>query len=119
MALQPKPYLQQVSLRDDLDLDFNAFPFSLPAVREMGALDFHPDVTFFVGENGSGKSTILEAIAIALGFGPEGGTKNVLFQTADTVSSLHTMLKLKRSFRKPSDSYFLRAESFYNGRFQA
>ncbi|MGF6607274.1 putative ATPase [Paraburkholderia sp. WSM4175] len=114
MALEPKPYLQQVSLRDDLEFDFEAFPLSLPAVRELGTLEFHPDVTFFVGENGSGKSTVVEAIAVALGFGPEGGTKSVQFRTADTVSSLHAMLRLIKSFRKPSDSYFLRAESFYN-----
>jgi predicted ATPase len=114
MALEPKPYLQQVSLRDDLEFDSEVFPLSLPAVREMGTLEFHPDVTFFVGENGSGKSTILEAIAMALGFCPEGGTKNVQFQTANTVSSLHAMLRIRKSFRKPSDSYFLRAESFYN-----
>lgn len=114
MALQPKPYLQQVSLRDDLDLDFDAFPLTLPCVQQLGALDFHPDVTFFVGENGTGKSTLLEAIAVALGFGPEGGTKNVLFRTADTVSNLHTLLRVRKSFRKPADAYFLRAESFYN-----
>lgn len=75
MTLKPKPYLQQVSLRDDLEFDFEDFPLSIPAIRKMGTLDFHPDVTFFVGENGSGKSTILEAIALGLGFGPEGGVQ--------------------------------------------
>jgi len=114
MPLKPKPYLQQISLRDDIDLDFDCFPLSIPAVRQLDSIDFHPDVTFFVGENGSGKSTILEAIAIAFGFGAEGGTLNVQFSTAQTVSPLHAMLRLKKSFRKPSDAYFLRAESFYN-----
>jgi predicted ATPase len=77
-------------------------------------MNFHPDVTFFVGENGSGKSTVLEAIAVALGFGPEGGTKNVRFQTTEAVSSLHSFLRLARSYKKPADGCFLRAESFFN-----
>jgi predicted ATPase len=74
----------------------------------------HPDVTFFVGENGTGKSTLLEGIALALGFGPEGGTKNTRFQTASTTSSLFESLRIVRSFSKPRDHYFLRAESFFN-----
>lgn len=42
------------------------FPFTLPLVRDMGALGFTAPATFFVGENGSGKSTLLEAIATGL-----------------------------------------------------
>lgn len=114
MALAPKPYLKSVALRDDIDVDFGAFPYCVPAVREMGVLEFHPDVTFFVGENGSGKSTILEAIALVCGFGPEGGTKSVQFRTAETTSELFQHLCPIRSFRTPQDGYFLRAESFYN-----
>ena len=112
--LAPKPYLQHVRLREDTDIDYAAFPFSLPAIRELTQLDFSPDVTVFVGENGSGKSTMLEAISLALGFGPEGGTKNVQFSTADTISDLYRSLRVSKSFGKPQDSYFLRAESFYN-----
>jgi predicted ATPase len=69
MALSAKPYLQAVSIRADAAIDFDAYPHTIPAVREMGVLKFHPDVTFFVGENGAGKSTVLEAIALALGYG--------------------------------------------------
>jgi predicted ATPase len=47
------------------------YPFGIPAVRDLERIEFHPNVTFFVGENGSGKSTVLEALAVALGFGPE------------------------------------------------
>jgi predicted ATPase len=114
VAIRDKPYLKEISLRDDLVADENAYPFNIPAVRNLFTLEFHPDVTFFVGENGSGKSTVLEAIAIALGFGAEGGTKNVRFQTADTISPLYQHLRLSRSHRAPKDHYFLRAESFYN-----
>ena len=95
-------------------MDLDSYPYSIPAVREIGELKFHPDVTFFVGENGAGKSTVLEAIAVALGYAPEGGTRNVRLSTTDSVSPLHGNLRLAHSFRKPKDGYFLRAESFFN-----
>jgi len=77
-------------------------------------LKFRPDVTFLIGENGAGKSTLIEAIALAMGFGAEGGTKNVQIKTADTVSPLYRHLKTVKGYKKPGDFYFLRAESFYN-----
>lgn len=112
--LRPKPYLRTVTLDPEADIDFGSFPFSIPAIRDMNVIEFHPDVTFFVGENGSGKSTLMEAIALASGFGPEGGTRNVRFETAKTTSPLHEYLRMVRSFKQPKDAYFLRAESFYN-----
>lgn len=114
MKLPRKPYLREISLRGDGTLSGEAYPFDIPAVRRLGKLCFHPDVTFFIGENGSGKSTLLEAIALALGFGAEGGTKNVRHQTVDTTSSLHASLDIARGAEAPRDHYFLRAESFYN-----
>jgi predicted ATPase len=114
MPKRIKPYLLHASLRSDADIDWDAYPFSIPAVRELGNIAFHPNVTFFVGENGSGKSTVLEALAVALGFGPEGGTKNVQFRTADSVSPLHEVLRVARGVPKPRDGYFLRSESFFN-----
>ena len=112
--MEVKPYLRSVSLKREAISSFDEYPFSIPAVRELDTLEFHPDATFLVGENGSGKSTLIEAIALALGFGAEGGTKNVRIRTADDTSPLHGFLKLARSFSKPKDFYFLRAESFYN-----
>lgn len=114
MSLSAKPYLQRISMRGDAVIDFDSYPYHIPAVRELGVLEFHADVTFFVGENGAGKSTVLEAIAMALGYGQEGGTKNVAYRTTDSVSSLHQNLRLSKSFKKPRDGYFLRAESFFN-----
>ncbi len=88
----------------------------LPVVQH---LQKHPhlaldaDVTVLVGENGTGKSTLLEAIAVACGFNPEGGSRNFHFSTNATHSELHACLRtVKRAF--PKDGYFLRAESLYN-----
>ncbi|MCR5650226.1 MAG: AAA family ATPase [Lachnospiraceae bacterium] len=86
----------------------------IEAVSKINELSFEKPVTFFVGENGSGKSTILEAIAVAYGFNPEGGTKNYSFSTFDSHSELCDALRLIRGYSKPGWGYSLRAESFYN-----
>lgn len=114
MPRRTKPYLLHASFRPEVDPNYDEYPFNVPAVRELDKIAFHPNVTFFVGENGSGKSTVLEAIAVALGFGAEGGTKNVQFRTVDSVSPLHEALRLARGVPQPRDGYFLRAESFFN-----
>ena len=80
--------------------------------------DFIPltaPVTFFVGVNGSGKSTLLEAIAVAAGMNPEGGGRNFHFSTRESHSELGQYLTLIRDAGgRWKDSYFLRAESFFN-----
>lgn len=83
-------------------------------LTEMGSLSFTKNVTFFVGENGVGKSTLIEAIAVAMGFNPEGGTKNFNFATMESHSDLHTYMTMSRGFQRHRDGFFLRAESFYN-----
>jgi len=77
-------------------------------------LTFNKPVTFFIGENGIGKSTLIEGLAVALGFNPEGGSKNFRFSTENSHSDLHEYLKIVKGYSYPSDGYFLRAESFYN-----
>lgn len=89
----------------------------LPAVRNLAALEeleLDGRVTFLVGENGTGKSTLLEAIAVKFGFNPEGGTLNFAFSTFDSHSELHRHIRLVKGFERPADGFFLRAESFYN-----
>ncbi len=91
--------------------------FQLPVVKHLlqdGGLEFKNRVTFFTGENGVGKSTLLEAIAVAWGFNAEGGTKNYNFASKETHSSLYRHMKISKGIKKPTDGFFLRAESFYN-----
>ncbi len=108
-------YVKSVQLKKELIESFNGFPLNLPVVKELvDTLHFHPNVTYIVGENGMGKSTFLEGIAIALGFNPEGGTLNFNFSSYDSHSNLDHYLKVIRGLHKPKDHFFFRAETFYN-----
>lgn len=71
-------------------------------------------MTYIVGENGTGKSTLLEALAMSQGFNAEGGSKNFNFSTRSSHSSLHKYLKVDKGISKPKDGFFLRSESFFN-----
>jgi predicted ATPase len=101
-------------LKRDQVRSFDRYPFSIPAIRDLYTLELHPKVTFLVGENGVGKSTLIEAIAVAAGFNAEGGSKSFNFVTHDSVSELHEALRLVRGRQREKDGYFLRAESLYN-----
>ena len=84
------------------------------ALTRLESLEFTYDVTVFVGENGTGKSTLLEAIAVAAGFNREGGTLNFMHSSYDDVSELHEALTLVRGFSRPRWGQYLRAETLYN-----
>jgi predicted ATPase len=93
------------------------YPYALPvvtALRAAGRWPLDPAVTFLIGDNGTGKSTLVEAVAVAAGFNPEGGSVNFRFATRATESPLGEHVKLVRAARKPRTGFFLRAESFYN-----
>ena len=106
-------FIRSVELRREDVPDFDAYPFSIPAVRALDRLELGP-VTFLVGENGSGKSTLVEAIAVAAGFNPEGGSANFSFGTRPSHSQLHELIRLVRGAARPRSGFFLRAESFFN-----
>lgn len=100
----------------DNRLDEGSYLNDLPVIRFLAKekqITFSSNVTFFVGENGTGKSTLLEAMAVAYGFNAEGGSKNFTFSTNATHSELCKHITLgKRGYAK--DGFFLRAESMYN-----
>lgn len=113
-SLNSTLFINAIRLKRESIPSFDAYPFSLSAVRALSRLEFSSPVTMLVGENGSGKSTLLEAVATAWGFNPEGGTLNFRFATRESHSTLHQFIVLEKGVRRPRDGFFLRAESFYN-----
>lgn len=108
-------FIKTIRLAEDIPKESYLYNLSvIRHLRNQGRLDFHKRVTFLVGENGIGKSTLIEAIAVNMGFNPEGGTINVNFSTTDTHSDLFRYLRVGRGIGKRKDGFFLRAESFYN-----
>ncbi|MBB2483315.1 AAA family ATPase [Bacillus sp. APMAM] len=108
------PFIRSLILDRDKVPTFSKYPFNLPSLKRLDQLLFHPKVTYLIGENGMGKSTLLEAIAVALGFNPEGGSFNFHFSTFESHSSLTNYIRIIKGANKPRNGFFLRAESFYN-----
>ena len=108
-------YITKIEIKQEIPK--NNYLSQLSVVKNLnniGGLTFNKPVTFLVGENGIGKSTLIEAMAVNYGFNPEGGTRNFNFDTRSTHSDLHQYIKLIKSYRTPKWGFFLRAESFYN-----
>ena len=96
------------------EIEPNSYIRTIESLRDVEKIEFQSPVSLFVGENGTGKSTLLEAIAVAHGFNPEGGTKNYVFSTYDSHPELCDAIRIAKGYRKEKWGYFLRAESFYN-----
>jgi predicted ATPase len=107
------PFLKHVALRDGGGGDPKEYPFSVPFVaRGILDLSFSVPITVVVGENGTGKSTLLEAIADACGFNPGGGSADHRFGH-ENASPLTAHLRFSW-LPKVSRGFFMRAESFFN-----
>jgi predicted ATPase len=91
------------------------WPASIPAVAQLleEGLDLADGVTLLVGENGSGKSTIVEAVAMAFGLSPEGGSTGARHSTRESESDLWRWLYLDRSAGASRWGFFLRAETMH------
>jgi len=107
-------FLRSLRLERDRVPSFDEYPFRIPAIRDLDELELDPKCTFLVGDNGTGKSTLIEAIAVAAGFNAEGGSKSFKFATRSSESALHRYLRLARGWKRERDGFFLRAESYFN-----
>jgi len=112
MVIRDSPlFIHDLFLKGDPPDD--QFPFNIPAVSKL-KIPFEKPITFLVGENGSGKSTILEAMAEKCGFDSMGGSKQHQF-TYENQHPLTSYLSMNRNPRKRIDQgFFFRAESFFN-----
>jgi predicted ATPase len=105
-------HLKSITLREFNSQDEGAFPFDLDIVRSLREIQFTAPVTFLVGENGSGKSTILETLACAV------ESITVGAESVKTDKTLVPIRKLARYFRlswtkRTRKGFFLRAEDFF------
>lgn len=99
---------------NDEPRDDSVWPFTIPAVRQL--LDEGLDLgsmTVLVGENGSGKSTIVEALAQAYGLNAEGGSTGAQHRTRPSESPLAGHLRLTKGAAAARGGYFLRAETMH------
>jgi predicted ATPase len=105
-------HLERLDIDPSRVEDWTAYPFHLPFVRRF-SLEFRSPVTFFIGENGSGKSTILEAIADLCRLPVQGGGRTELDDSPTSTQPRSPLARaLRGSFReKPWDGYFVRAEN--------
>ena len=113
----PAPYLRRVWLDPSGIADRAAYPFCLPFLQDDFELSFDRSITIIVGENGTGKSTFLEGIAVLAGFDEAGGGKG--YKPVDHSSALEVMGgELSKALRaswlpKITNGWFFRAESFF------
>jgi predicted ATPase len=114
----PAPYLKRVWIEPTLVRDREAYPFCLPFLRDDFSLSFDRAITIIVGENGTGKSTLLEGIGVLAGYDEAGGGKG--YATVDHSWALEKMGgQLSSALRaswlpKITNGWFFRAESFFS-----
>ena len=107
-------YIRQISIQGEIPAD--NYVANIPIVHHLQhhTLELRKPVTIFVGENGIGKSTLIEALAVSMRFNAEGGSRNFNFKTHESHSALHEYIQVAKGGLLKEDGYFLRAESFYN-----
>jgi len=115
----PPPYLKRIWFDAKADVDWKAYPFCLPLFRGGDfELAFERPVTIIVGENGTGKSTLLEGIGALAGFDEAGGGKGyrpVDHSRAIDKSGSALAGALRAAWLpKLSNGWFFRAESFFS-----
>jgi len=114
----PAPYLRRIWLDPSRIDDRAAYPFCLPFLQDDFELSFDRSITIIVGENGTGKSTFLEGIAVLAGYDEAGGGKG--YRPVDHSNAIEAMGgKLSSAFRaswlpKVTNGWFFRAESFFS-----
>jgi predicted ATPase len=114
----PAPYLKRVWLDASRVSDPAAYPFCLPFLQGEFELEFDHAITIIAGENGTGKSTLLEGIAALAGYDEAGGGKG--YRPVDHSQALEVMggslsSALRASWLpKITHGWFFRAESFFS-----
>ena len=95
--------------------DLRVWPGTVPAVAQIlrSGLDLPPGLTVLVGENGSGKSTVVEVLAEAYGLNPQGGSQLGRYESWDSEPGIGRTLNVVRGSHKPRWAYFVRADTMH------
>lgn len=105
-------FLRKLILQKENICSKDEYPFLIPSIKNLEEITFTSNVTFFVGENGTGKSTLLEAIAYCCNFNTAGGGRNNNYEVHSSEAVLGEFILLSWA-PKVTTGFFLRAESFY------
>ncbi len=105
-------HLRTIRLNAIPEAHVEQYPFSIPAIQKLREMELSAPVTFLVGENGSGKSTFLEALALSIGAYTVGSADIDRDQTLNPVRELANALRLVWRI-KTRQGFFLRAEDFF------
>jgi predicted ATPase len=97
------------------EVDPSRWPATVPAVAQILAegLDLVTGVTVLAGDNGVGKSTVVEMLAESCGLNPQGGSAKAQFQAHDSEPGIGGHLWAERGPGYPAWSYFLRADTMH------
>lgn len=114
-AYRKDPFIKSLRYEREFEADIRTYPFNLKPMQQITDLRFHPQVTYVCGENASGKSTLLESIAVAAGFSEDGGSI-WMHSTGENASLEHGTgehLIPVRGLDRPKWGFFLRAETYF------
>ncbi len=106
-------FLKKITFHWNEIKEQNRYPFNVPSLKDTRSLEMEHNVTFFIGENGTGKSTLLEALAFKCGFGAKGGNRNNLFAEDDHTAELASIITVSW-LPKVTNGFFLRAETLFD-----
>ena len=106
-------YLQRIKIDSEKFPVRDTFPFNIKAFQATEDLEIESKIVFFSGENGVGKSALLDAIARKCGLMPWGGSKTHRFHSNPYETQLAQFIKLYFSTR-PKYGFHFRAEVFFN-----
>ena len=99
-------HLNSVTLHPEKYPTDSHYPFSLPLFNQTKQMRFELPVTFFVGENGTGKSTLLEAIALASDIHIWRRYEGVRYQFNPYEKQLYRYISVEWANGKATGSYF-------------
>jgi predicted ATPase len=103
-------YIKRVNLPEERP---GCWPYTIPAIASLERLEFTAPVTLLAGDNGTGKSTLLEALAVKLALPAIGRVDAARDETLANLRPLARGMTMVFD-KRPNSKFFLRSEDFFN-----